>query len=184
MLHALLALALSSTTPASGITKVVIIGRAGSLDVNGQSGVTEIRATGKSESHDAKLVATRSGSQLTIEAVTPDDRALDFDVTLPAGVAVKIDDGSGELNVKNVGQLDVTDGSGSLSIDGVTGNVRISDGSGSIDVKNVSGSVTITDDGSGSVNVTDVRGDFTVLKKGSGHVDYARIGGRVSVPRR
>ena len=184
MLHALLALALSSTTPASGITKVVIIGRAGSLDVNGRSGATEIRATGKPESPDAKLVATRSGSQLTIEAVTPDDKALDFEVVVPAGVAVKINDGSGELNVKNVGELDVTDGSGSIDIDGVTGNVRVSDGSGSIDVKNLSGSVTITDDGSGSVNVTDVRGDFTVLKKGSGHVEHARIGGRVSLPQK
>lgn len=184
MLHALLALALSTTTPASGITKVVIIGRAGSLDVSGRSGVTDIRSTGKSDSRDAKLVATRSGSQLTIEAVTPDDKALDFEVTVPPGVAVKIDDGSGELSVKNVGELDVTDGSGSIDIDGVTGNVRISDGSGSIDVKNVSGSVTITDDGSGSVNVTDVRGDFTVLKKGSGHIEHARIRGRVSLPQK
>src|SRR6185369_4950401 len=103
ILHALLALAAVSTTPvpATGITKVVIIGRAGSLDVNGQSGVTDIRATGKAESPEGKLVATRSGSQLTIEAVTPDGKALDFEVTLPRGIAVKIDDGSGELTVKN-----------------------------------------------------------------------------------
>jgi DUF4097 and DUF4098 domain-containing protein YvlB len=184
MLTAILALALVSTTPAGGITKVVIIARAGSLAVNGRSSAAEIRATGNGESPDAKLVARRDGAQLTIEAVTPDDTSLDFDVMLPTGVAVSINDGSGSMTVKNVGELDVTDGSGSMDIDGVTGNVRISDGSGSIDVKHVSGSVTITNDGSGAVNASDVRGDFTVLKKGSGHVEYERIGGRMWVPKK
>src|SRR5690349_5007114 len=111
MLTAIFALALVSNTPASGITKVVIIARAGSLAVNGQSGATEIRASGNGESPDAKLVSRRNGSQLTIEAVTPDDTSLDFDVTLPTGVALSINDGSGSMTVKNVGELDVTDGS-------------------------------------------------------------------------
>src|SRR4051795_4208814 len=86
MLNAILALAMFSSTatrtanaPASGITKVVIIGRAGSLDVKGQSGATEIRAKGEAEasSEDVlkkmQLVATRSGSTLTIEAQIPED---------------------------------------------------------------------------------------------------------------
>jgi len=180
----------STSTPASGITKVVIIARAGSLDVNGKSGATAIAATGKAEApNDAqlaqtKLVATRNGSQLTIEAQTGDDASLGFEVTLPAGVAVVIKDGSGSMTVKNVGDLDVTDGSGSIEIHDVTGNVRITDGSGSIEVKQVKGNVTITDDGSGSVDVQDVQGDFTVLQKGSGHIDYERISGKVSVPKR
>jgi len=204
MLNAILALAIFSTstatrstnTPASGITKVVIVARAGSLDVTGRSGATEIRATGHAEAPSdellakTKLVATRNGSELTIEAQVPDETVMmssptmDMEVTLPAGVAVVIRDGSGSIKTNGTGALDVTDGSGSMEIENVTGNVRITDGSGSIEVKKVSGSVVITDDGSGAVDVDDVRGDFTVLRKGSGHVEYERIGGKVSVPKK
>jgi hypothetical protein len=186
----------TTNTPASGITRVVIISRAGSLTVTGRNGATEIRSTGKAEaSSDAELaktqiVASHQGSQLTIEELVPDGSFLsssptiDMEVTVPTGVPVVIRDGSGSINVNDTGDLDVTDGSGSIDIENVTGNVRITDGSGSIDVKKVSGSVTITDDGSGSVNVADVRGNFTVQQKGSGHIDYERIGGKVSVPKK
>ncbi|HJW94520.1 MAG TPA: hypothetical protein VJ901_12960 [Thermoanaerobaculia bacterium] len=203
MLNAILALAMFSSTatrtanaPASGITKVVIIGRAGSLDVKGQSGATEIRAKGEAEasSEDVlkkmQLVATRSGSTLTIEAQIPEDSSwlgssptMGFEVTVPKGVAVSIKDGSGSLTVKDVGELDIDDGSGSIDIDGVTGNVRISDGSGGIEIEKVNGNVTITDDGSGSLDVKDIHGDFTVQHKGSGQVTYERVSGKVSVPK-
>jgi len=195
------ALALASTsapravsTSANGVTKVVIVARAGSLEVNGVAGATEIKANGTADAPSddvlkkVQLVATRSGTQVTIEAQIPDGTfllsspQLDFKVSLPAGVPVVIHDSSGEMTVKNVGELDVKDSSGSIDIDGVTGNVRIADSSGSIEVEKVTGSVTITEDGSGAVTVKDVRGDFTVQKKGSGHVDYERIGGKVSVP--
>jgi hypothetical protein len=47
--------------------------------------------------------------------------------------------------------VDVSDGSGSLNIAVVDGNVAITDGSGSIDVRDVSREVTIHEAGSGSV---------------------------------
>lgn len=186
----------NTTTPASGVTRVTIIARAGSLTVNGHGGMSDIKATGRIEAPtDAllaktKLVATRSGSEVTIEAQVPEETVLmssttmELEVNLPAGVAVVIKDSSGSITTKDTGPLDVTDGSGSIDIDGVTGNVRISDDSGSIEVEKVTGSVVITDDGSGEVNVSDVRGDFTVMHKGSGHIEYARISGKVSVPKK
>src|ERR1041385_201521 len=163
MLNAILALTLFSSTatrtastPASGVTKVVIIARAGSLDVKGENGVTEIRAKGEAEASSddvlkkMQLVATRSGSTVTIEAQIPEDSSwigssptLGFEVTEPAGMAVTIKDGSGSMTVKNIGELDITDGSGSIDIDGVTGNVRISDGSGGVEIERVNGNVTI-----------------------------------------
>lgn len=204
MLNAIVALALLSSTatrtasaPASGITKVVIIAGAGSLDVKGASGVTEILAKGKAEAPSddvlkkVQLVATRSGSTLTIESKIPEDSswlgsspALSFEVTVPSGIAVTIKDGSGSMTVKDVGELDVTDGSGSIDIDGVTGNVRITDGSGSIEIEKVNGNVMITDDGSGSLDVKDVHGDFTVQHKGSGQINYERVSGKVTVPKK
>jgi hypothetical protein len=204
----------SAALSAAGATRITIVGRAGSLKVAGRNGANEVRATGtacassRGDLADIQLRATRSGSEIRIEAEVPDisgswwgERRLDFEVSLPANVKVEVVDGSGELTIENTGPLDVEDGSGELTIrhvngnlsvhDGsgamtiedVTGNVRIHDGSGSIDVHRVSGSVTLND-GSGSVDVVDVGGDFTVESKGSGHVSYERIRGKVDVPRR
>lgn len=204
----------SAALPIAGASRITIVGRAGSLRVSGRPGATEVRATGtacSSSSGDLsamQLRATRSGSEIRIEAEVPEmsgswfgDRRLDFEVTLPSNLPVNVHDGSGELKIENTGALDVEDGSGSLTIhhvngnlsvhDGsgsmdvfdVTGNVRIHDGSGSIDVHRVSGSVMLND-GSGSVDVADVGGDFIVESKGSGHVSHERIRGKVDVPRR
>ena len=201
MLIAILALSLmpeaprATTTPATGVTKVVVIASAGSLKVNGRGGATEIKATGtayastESLLEKTQLVATRSGSQVTIEAQIPETTvlpsgSLDFDVSVPANVAVEVRDGSGSIDIDNVASVDLNDGSGSIEIENVSGSIRITDGSGSIDVKKVGGSVTVTADGSGSVSVADVKGDFTVGKKGSGHIDYERVSGKVNIPRK
>ena len=204
----------SAALALAGATHVVVIGRAGSLKVVGHNGATEVRAVGKACSSSREelpkilLRATRSGAEIRIEAEVPEvsmsmwgEHRLDFEVSLPSNVPLKVVDGSGELTIENTGALDVDDGSGSLTIrhvngnlsvvDGsgsmeiedVTGNVRIHDGSGSIDVRRVTGSVLLSD-GSGSVDVTDVGGDFIVETKGSGHVIYDRIKGKVDVPRR
>jgi len=204
----------SAALPLSGATHVTIVGKAGSLKVVGRAGAAEVRATGtacassKSELADIQLRATRNGGEIRIEAEIPEmsmslwgGRKLDFEVSLPNSVPVKVIDGSGELTIENTAALDVDDGSGSLTIrsvngdlsvhDGsgsmhifdVRGNVRIHDGSGSIEVSKVTGSVHLND-GSGSVDVLDVGGDFIVESKGSGHVSYDRVRGRVDVPRR
>jgi len=204
------------SAPAAGVTRVVILGHAGSLRVTGRSGVTDVVATGtacasdRGDLNEIQLTSERDGSELRIEAVIPEKSSffgmgqarLDFEVVLPIGSAVWVDDGSGTAEITDVGSLSVVDGSGALRIRGVrgdakvkdgsgsidisevTGNVEIRDGSGSIEIENVGGSVVIDGDGSGGVSVDNVRGNFEVRRKGSGGVDYERIGGRVSVPDR
>ena len=202
--------------PSAGISRVVIVGRAGSLRILGRAGATEIVASGtacasdRDDLADIRLKSERDGSEFRIEAVIPEQnsffgmgqRRLDFEVTVPSSAAVSVTDGSGSLDIRDVGAISVVDGSGEVNIRGargdvkvrdgsgqieisdVTGNVDIRDGSGSIDVDNVSGSVVIDGDGSGSVDVRNVRGDFEVRRKGSGGIDYDRIGGSVRVPER
>jgi hypothetical protein len=196
--------------PAAGITRVVIVGRAGSLKVTGRDGAAEIRATGTACASsskllaDIKLVGSRHGSEFRIEAETPDvllwgSASLPFEVILPTNVVTVVEDGSGELTIAHTGELHVTDGSGGLSIsdvrgnlevdDGsgeltirnVTGDVRVKDGSGAISVDHVGGSVSIPDDGSGSLSVHDVRHNVSIDSKGSGHVSVTDVGGNFSV---
>lgn len=204
----------SAALPINGATRIVVIGRAGSLKVAGRAGANEVRATGtacssdKSDLAKIQLRATRSGGEIRIEAEVPEisgvfwgERKLDFEVSLPANVPVRVVDGSGGLIIENTGPLDVDDGSGELTIRHVAGNLTVQDGSGGMTIEDVSGSVRIHDgsgsiavhrvggsvilnDGSGSVDVTDVGGDFRVESKGSGHVSYERIKGKVDVPRR
>lgn len=202
------------TAPAAGVTRIVVIGRAGSLKVNGQNG-TDVVASGTACASDkellnrVQLLARRHGSELEIEAAIPEslgfgwsNASLDFEVTLPTNVPLTVKDGSGSLEISNVGALDVTDGSGSLEIRGVHGNlkvrdgsgevriedvsgdVEIVDGSGSIDIRNVQRSVRIDEDGSGSIDVAGVKGDFVVERDGSGGIDYSRVAGKVSIPRK
>jgi DUF4097 and DUF4098 domain-containing protein YvlB len=199
----------SVATPSGGLTRIVIVGRAGSLRVEGRSGAGEVRASGTACASsgsllaDVQLRATRSGSELRIEAEIPDnlfneEAALDFTVIVPSNVAVSIHDGSGDLDVLNTGTTEIIDGSGDLAVKGVNGNlsvrdgsgdmqlsdiagdVRITDGSGGIDVKRAN-SVTIDADGSGEVEIVNVKRNVTILVKGSGDVHVADVGGDFTV---
>ncbi|HVS30814.1 MAG TPA: hypothetical protein VMS98_05105 [Thermoanaerobaculia bacterium] len=201
---------------AAGVTRVVVIGRAGSLRIAGQPGATQVTASGTACSSDARFLEQvrldlrRNGSEVVIEAVIPERVAifswtgasLDFEVSLPAHLPLDVRDGSGGLEIRNVGELEVVDGSGEIEIYGVNGNARVKDGSGHLTIEDVSGSVEISDgsgsievrnvgrdvhvkvDGSGGIEVSDVRGNFTVDRKGSGGIHYERVGGKVSIPRR
>ncbi|MBV9071958.1 MAG: hypothetical protein JO093_12185 [Acidobacteria bacterium] len=192
--------------PAAGVSRVVIIGRAGYLHINGRRGSGEVRASGTACAssrdilNDTKLTLSRSGSELRIEAETPDNSGifssakLDFDVTVPDNIALRVEDGSGDLTIDSVASVDLTDGSGDISIrnvlgdvavrdgsgdmkiDNVSGNVHISDGSGDIDV-NGAGSVEVANDGSGGVEIRNVKHDVHVGNKGSGSIEVFDVGG-------
>jgi hypothetical protein len=197
----------SANVSAAGATRVVVIGRAGSLHVTGRRGAGEVRATGTACASDResldriKLTGTRNGSEVRIEVEIPDwsgigwhETALDLEVTVPAEVALVVEDGSGDTKIENTGSLEVSDGSGDLDIRGVSGNLRVRDGSGDLTIRDVTGEVTITDgsgdidlngaaavtvlaDGSGGLDVRNVRRNVVVESKGSGELHVADVGG-------
>jgi|SRR6056297_2030107 len=95
---------------------------------------------------------------------------IDLSITVPAQRQVTIDDGSGSLRVETlIGDLDIEDGSGSIRISDIEGSVVIEDGSGSIVITGVSGNVSI-DDGSGSISIMNTGGKVTV-SDGSGSIE-------------
>jgi len=170
-------------SPASGITKIVVRGVSGSLHVDGRSGVSEVVAAGtactsdKDLLNDINLTARKSGSTLFIEAHVPehdnfsfwDEASLDFGVVVPQGVAIEVHDGSGSTKVTNVGSTKIEDGSGSLTIENIRGDLEVTDGSGEIDIEGVSGNVTI-DDGSGDITIANVEGNVEI-EDNSGSID-------------
>ena len=175
------------TTPSAGVERIVIVGRAGSLKVEGRPGVSEIVASGTACSsddeflQDMNLVASKRGGELRIEAKIPErhvmfgsfSAALDFTVIVPANVPLSIEDGSGETEILNVAGMDIEDGSGDLTIKGVRGDLRVTDGSGSLEIEDVSGSVRV-EDGSGEMDIRRVDGSVTI-EDGSGSIDVRNV---------
>lgn len=183
----------NASTPAAGITKVVIHGESGFLKVDGTAGATQVGVTGTAcTSEDdflerMTLKLHKSGSELHITADIPEKTVifgfftarLDFAVTLPAGMPVEIEDGSGMLRVSNTGPTEIDDGSGEMQVRNIRGALKISDGSGSIEVDTVAGNVEI-EDGSGEITVKNVAGNVE-LEDGSGAILVSKVEGSVRV---
>jgi hypothetical protein len=178
----------SAAISLAGATSVRIIGRAGELRVTGARGVAEVRAKGTACTSDKgnldriTLEATREGSTVRIEAKVPQqpsgimnwgNNGLDFEVTVPDNLPLRIDDSSGEMHVENVASAEIHDSSGSLHVRNVSGNVEIEDSSGEITVDHVGGRVTI-EDSSGSIDVDDVA-EIEIPSDGSGGVEIRRV---------
>ena len=199
----------SATEPAAGVDTVRVIAEAGSLDIEGKAGLLEISmdgtacASNTSDLDEIWFEVITSGSEVLIEARTPDGaNRFDVRIAVPDTVHVEIEAGSGEIRVREVGAVRITDGSGGVDVAGVAGDLIVEDdGSGNLDLRSVAGSVVVDSDGSGditiaavdgdvrigtdgsgSINVSDVGGNFTVGSDGSGSISYTGVTGSVDIP--
>lgn len=201
---------------ADGIENFQIDAGAGTLEIRGVIGLDKLVVTAtvvvsESDEDDAiKLIDERMRLSLDgdrdrakLDAFfddgfwgTDSNARIDLEISVPAGIAIEIDDGSGSIVLTDVGSdVSIDDGSGSIEVQGVTsisiddgsgsidlssvaGDVSIVDGSGSITVRSVTGSVTI-DDGSGSIKVSDVEQDLIIVDDGSGGFSYSDVRGTV-----
>jgi len=202
---------------AGGVSEFFIDAGAGSLTVNGSAGakLIEVTATIQVNTGDEEKARKAIEKRLTLTLDQKGDRAtlksffdngmwggtdgsVKLEITMPTGIAlrvddgsgsiviedveadVKIDDGSGSIKIYNVGAIDIEDGSGSIDIRNASGDVVIVDGSGSIKVEAVNGSVTIHD-GSGSIDVNDIENDLIIVEDGSGGVSVSDVRGNVEL---
>jgi len=200
---------------AAGVSDFFIDAGAGSMTVIGVANADSIRVTATiqvDESNDDKarefiekrltLSLERTGDRAVLQSFFKNgdwgsaDGSVALEVVMPAGIPlrvddgsgsiviedinadVEVDDGSGSLKIYNVAAVDIDDGSGSINIKGASGDVNIVDGSGSITVSNVGGTVTI-DDGSGSINISDVEKDLIIKEDGSGGLSVSNVRGAV-----
>lgn len=200
----------NAVVDATGARVVQVEAGAGTLRLEGKAGIrqVQVRGTARSSSQDIlnqiKVIAERRGDIVFIKSDIPEQEwrgmsnnysaALDLVIEVPQGMNTDVVDGSGEVQIMNVGSVDVTDssgemtiqgaggsvtisdGSGDVTIDDIRGDVRVSDGSGDINVRNVTGSFTVKTDGSGGIHATDVRGSVIVQSDGSGQIEATKIG--------
>ena len=178
---------------ASGISELSIVAGAGSMNVFGVEGADSItvKATIVVPDEDEEDALRIIEKRMTLSLEKDGDRAelnsefkdglmnfgssgyIALEVHVPQGMAVNINDGSGSMDVIDiVGDVTIDDGSGSIKVKNVA-NLKIDDGSGSIDVMTASGDVSIVD-GSGSITVKHVAGSVTV-DDGSGSIKVSDV---------
>lgn len=161
----------------------VIEAGAGPMTVEGDNG-NSIRVEAgiyqRSANDDYSLVLETDGEGARLVAETPSallgtSDYIDLAIRVPRSMQVRIVDGSGSIRVGNLdGDLDIEDQSGSVTISAIGGNVTIDDGSGSITAEDVGGDVTI-DDGSGSISVLRAEGTVSI-SDGSGSITVEEAG--------
>lgn len=110
-----------------------------------------------------------------------DSPSIRLEVRVPARMSLDVEDGSGSIEIRDVsGDVALEDGSGSIRLAGVGGSIRLKDGSGSVDISGAGGDVHLVD-GSGSIRLRGVTGSATI-EDGSGSIDVAEVSGDVSIP--
>jgi len=182
---------------AGGIKKLSIDCGSGFLKVNGKAGLQAIEVTAEivsqyeSTNRIKKLIKDhliltleRRGSTAHLTSKFEGVRSffsghgdiqINLTVEIPEIMNLDIHDGSGTTDIANVtGKLKLDDGSGETNIENVQGDVDIEDGSGSLTIKKIAGNVEI-EDGSGSIGINDVSGDV-VVDDGSGSITIRNVG--------
>lgn len=126
---------------------------------------------------------TQSGNDVHIGEVN--DRTLfnnisiDYDITVPAAVALNLHSGSGDLDVDHVARfLAGTTGSGSVRARGIEGPAELQTGSGSIELEEAASGDVKARTGSGSIQIRGLNGGLTA-RTGSGSIN---ADGRLSGP--
>ena len=190
----------SLTLPAEGIRALEVNAGAGSLKIEGVEGLSSIevaaeiiiREAGKDRIEDfmdnhLRFPLEKIGERAVLKGCFQfdgfprrfsGDALCNLTVRVPKTIDLAVDDGSGSMAVVNIrGDVSIEDGSGDITVRGVEGDVRVDDGSGDIDIRDVTGGLRI-DDGSGSMTITGIGGSVTV-DDGSGDIEIDDVGGDV-----
>lgn len=204
----------TANVDAAGARLLMVKAGAGSLKIEGKAGLDRVVIRGRACASDARLLqeielrADRRGSDVVVEAMQRERgwvfndntyARLDLVMEVPMRMAAEITDGSGSVELMNLGAMnltdgsgeitgsdlhgdvDIRDGSGSITLTDIGGAVKIHDGSGSIEVRNVAGMVDITD-GSGEVQIRGARSSVRV-SDGSGSIGVDDVAGNFTVER-
>ena len=179
---------------ASGVTIFNIEAGSGSLDIVGVPGAREI--TVKATIHVPMTSETRAIKKIEEDMVLRLEsnngraeldsrfsnglfgfgrsRSIDLEISVPQSMNLAIDDGTGSIEIEGVrGDLTIEDGTGSITLSDVGGNVDIHDGTGSILVNDVGGDISV-DDGTGRIDIRSVAGSVT-LDDGAGSISVEDV---------
>ena len=184
------------TVTVSGSADVDVVSGAGSIEVR-QGAAGRVEISGRIKANDgwgwrrsrlsadervrrleAQPPVEQRGNTVRIGYIAePDLRdavSVSYVVTVPPGVTLRTNTGSGSQEIDVDGSVEVHSGSGSLRIIRA-GGLRASTGSGGVTAETVTAALYATT-GSGSIRVTRAAGPITA-KTGSGGIEITQTGG-------
>jgi len=178
-----------------GIDTLSVDNGSGSIDIIGVANSSEISVTatlvvpGRSEDKarkrledDLKLTLNKESDTAVLLAYFEqgswfdwnDGPSVNLEIRIPEEMHLIVDDGSGSIDIEGVrGDIVLDDGSGSIALADVGGQIEIDDGSGSITADRVGGDILVND-GSGSITIRGVTGSVTV-DDGSGSINIRDV---------
>jgi hypothetical protein len=185
--------------PAEGLQELTVHCGPGELTLKGIEGAGRIQVTAEIETEridkkEFQLLADKliqldlkreyNHALLTGNVVIPPlsniDARIHLRIQVPANMNIRIIDGSGSIDIANIiGNLSIDDDSGAIKVENITGRIRIEDGSGDIAIEDVKGRLEIVD-GSGEILIQDATGDVTI-NDASGGIEINDIGGSVTI---
>ncbi|EGM76388.1 hypothetical protein Rhein_3450 [Rheinheimera sp. A13L] len=175
---------------AAGLSELKAETEAGDLKIVGVKGASQIEVTADIYSSDSRpftLSLEKQGSAAVLKAVgsscfgicTGSSAYADLVVTMPAELALALEDGSGDIHIEGLSSdLVIEDGSGNLTVQGGR-HLVLEDGSGNVSLTQLSGNVTV-EDGSGDLFIQQVAGTVLV-EDGSGDIDIQQVKGMVTI---
>ncbi|MBY0416531.1 MAG: DUF4097 domain-containing protein [Pararheinheimera sp.] len=175
---------------AAGLSELKAETEAGDLKIIAVKGISQIEVTAdlySSEDRPFTLSLEKQGSAAVLKAVggscvgicTGSSAYADLVVKVPAELALALEDGSGDISIEGLStDLLIEDGSGNLTVQGGR-NLVLEDGSGNVGITQLSGNLTV-EDGSGDLLIQQVTG-AVVVEDGSGDIDIQQVKGMVSV---
>ena len=193
---------------AEGIESVELKGSFADVWVSDQPGNT-VSFDGKIEGpqrykNDFEIKSDLNGSTLKIWVERPrsvyGNTRGKMELKLPKGTKLKVDNSSGDINVRGLESSDILldCSSGDIDARNLTGNVRLDTSSGDITASGIngnvvadasSGDITLSDingnlecdTSSGSIKVKDVKDTFFTAESSSGDIKVANVTGKISV---
>jgi hypothetical protein len=184
---------------AEGVAKAILDTGAGSLTVIGMPGLSaiEVRAEYKNStgfSGNAQNILDKMrlsmevrGNIFYLKSEHPggwnwgESGWIDITINIPKVIELEVNDGSGSMSISGMDRnVNIVDGSGGIELTNVNGDISISDGSGEIRVRNARGDIDIND-GSGSIDLRYIGGN-TRIRDGSGSISVADLNGDLIIP--
>jgi hypothetical protein len=160
-----------STTEKVAITEIQISGGGGDVTIRGGGtpGQVTIARVVRYRGDEPGRTYQVTGSELSIDTDCGRVCSVSYEIEAPEGVAVRGENGSGDLRLTDVAAVDVEVGSGGITVTDSSADVTVDTGSGDIRVRSVAGSLTASA-GSGNIDARQVSGGSAQIKTGSGDV--------------
>ncbi|MCM2427450.1 DUF4097 family beta strand repeat-containing protein [Streptomyces sp. RKAG337] len=96
-----------------------------------------------------------------------DNCSIDYELTVPAGVSVKVSTSSGDVDVQGVASADLTTHSGDIDVSGIAGALTTSASSGDLTATGLGGADVSATASSGNIRLTFAKSPQKVMTKAS-----------------